>query len=382
MGIGSKLGLQVRQWLDEDAVAPQLPRALANRLIDALGSEDWLKGPIRDLCNQPLLLEGLRGNGARQASALSSLRQHLSRTYAPAVLAELLDLLAAASGLDDTSEAPAVTPPSHQPVRPAEQARPQWNWQNGRKAYAQLRPHLLAMAPGIALSAISALVFAWVAGELDKNLFDAWGWSGGLVLVVILGLAQLIRQGLQQGLKRRCRWSLDTQQALLASEDWRWFVAPWIHERNQEAALNLVVLLLVLGGAAAPLKDVVFRYVLTALATLIPAVLLANRWQLRRRWSGAVGPISALISLAAGLSLLHGKSLSFQTPLLALPAWVLLLVYGALQLNWQLPKSANADHGKPLRQLLTSQWTWGLVLGLGWAVVTWVMELLKTASAR
>ena len=380
MGIGTKLGQRVRQWLEEDASNPQLPRALANRLIDALGSEDWLKAPIRDLCSQPLLLEGLRGSGTRQESALTSLRQQLGRTYAPAVLAELLDLLTAASGIEDTRETPRARP-SSQPARPTEQRSHQRAWQNWQTALAQLRPLLLAMAPGIALAAVSALVFAWVAGELDKKLFDAWGWSSGLVLVLILGFAQLVKQGLQKSLKRRCSWGLDTEQALLTSEDWRWCVAPWIHERNQEAALNLVVLLLVLGGATAPLKDVVFRYVLTALATMIPAVWLANRWQLQRQWSGAVGPISALISLAATLSLLHGKTLGFATPLLTLPAWVLLLVYGALQLNWQLVKSTSGQNTKPMRRLLTSQWTWGLVFGLVWAVVTWATELVKATSA-
>lgn len=378
MGIGTTLGRQLRQWLEEDSSNPQRHRALENHLIDALGAEDWLKGPIRDLCSQPLLLEALRGSGARQESALSSLRQQLSRTYAPGVLEELLALLATASGIEDTSETP-IARPSIQPARHAEQTSRQRAWQNWRTALAQLRPLLLAMAPGIALAAVSALVFAWVAGELDKKLFDAWGWSGGLVLVLILGFAQLLRQGLENGLKRRCSWGLDTEQALLTSEDWRWCVAPWIHERNQEAALNLVVLLLVLGGATAPLKDVVFRYVLTALATMIPAVLLANRWQLQRQWSGAVGPISALISLAATLSLLHGKSLGFATPLLTLPAWVLLLVYGALQLNWQLVKSTSGQNTKPMRRLLTSQWTWGLLFGIMWATQTWSQELINTS---
>lgn len=80
------------------------------------------------------------------------------------------------------------------------------------------------------------------------------------------------------------------------------------------------------------------RYCLTALACLAPAAALAQRWGVQRRWSGASGAVSALIALAAGLSLLRWRELGFSSLGLSIPAWVLLLVYGALQLGWQLPR--------------------------------------------
>lgn len=369
-GKGRELGLQLRAWLQAQPEGLRSGPALSNRLMDALGAEEGLKAPIRDLAGQALLLQVLHSQGARQRSALSSLQQQLAATYAPAVLQELLDLLEAATGVE--MPRPGLTPtaipsPSPSPAREG-QAATAW------------RLILLAIAPGMALSASGALVLAWLGQELDRALFEGWGWSGGVVLAAVLGLLQALSLGPLKWLRRR--WPLDDQQALDPRQAWRWLGAAWIHQRGLEAGVNLVVLLVLIGDSAAQLGDVVLRYSLTALATLIPAVILSARWRLQRQWSGSAGPISALIALAAGLSLLHGRALSFDTPLFSVPAWVLLLVVGALQLHWQLPSADGARNGTPLQRLLGSQWAWGLIFGLGWALVTWGQELLKAAGAR
>jgi hypothetical protein len=371
-GKGREIGLQLRAWLETQPEGLRSGQALSNRLMDALGSEEALRAPIRDLAGQALLLQVLHSQGARQRSALSSLQQQLATTYTPAVLQELLDLLEAATGVmmprsaTEAPEQPGPNPGTSQ----ASSQQPATEWV----------PILLAIAPGMALSASGALVLAWLGQELDRALFEGWGWSGGVVLVVVLGLLQALSLGPLKVLRRS--WPLDDQQALQPRQAWCWLGAAWIHERGLEAGLNLLVLLVVIGDSAAQLGDVVLRYSLTALATLIPAVILTARWQLQRQWSGSAGPISALIALAAGLSLLQGRALTFDTPLFSVPAWVLMLVVGALQLNWQLPSGDSERNGTPLQRLLGSQWAWGLLLGLSWALLTWGQELMKGAGTR
>ncbi|MEB3277104.1 MAG: rhomboid family intramembrane serine protease [Cyanobacteriota bacterium] len=354
---------------------PLRSQALANRLMDALGSEERLRGPLRDLASQPLLQQAIAGQEASRRAALASLSQQMIRIYAPAVVADLLDLLEAATGLPVQRPA-ATAPPNTAPASTPEQTpAPAANLSvRLKQRLHQHAPILLAIAPGLALAAAGALVFAWLAWELDRAVFEGWGWSGGVVLVVLLGLLQALSLGPLKALRQR--WPLDREQALQPRQAWRWLGAAWIHERGLEACLNLVLLLIFLGDSALQLGDVVLRYSLTALATLTPAVLLATHWRLQRRWSGAAGPVSALIALAAGLSLLHWKQLALSTPLFSVPAWVLLLVYGALQLNWQLPSSEGEPSGTPLQRLICSQWAWGLLLGLAWAVITRLREQL------
>ena len=212
MGLGTTLGRQLRQWLIQDPEALQSGRAIANRLIDALGAEDGLKGPIRDLANQPLLLQLLHGSGASQASARASLGAHIRLTYSAEVQAELQDLLDAVCGQESPASersAPASTA-APRPTAPAPQP----------EALAGFTPSLRRLeplAPGLALSACGALVLSWLGQELDRLIFEGWGWSGGVVLV--LGLAGL---GVGPWGKRLWEhWSLSSEQAGRPREVWR-----------------------------------------------------------------------------------------------------------------------------------------------------------------
>jgi hypothetical protein len=355
MGVGRDLGQQLRRWLEQDPAALRQSRALTNRLMDGLGAEDSLRAPVRELASQPLLLALLHSQGVQQQSALSSLRQQLSRTYAPAIERELLDLLEAATGLGTAATpAPAPAPaPEPEAVVPGP---PQ-----------AARGELQGLAPGAALAASGALVFCWAGGALDRELLEGWGWSGGMALVVVLGLLQALSLGPLKGLPRR--WWLDSSQTCDPHQAWRWLSNPWLHANGPEAVANLILLALLLGNSPLQLNDVMLRYCLTALACLAPAAALAQRWGVQRRWSGASGAVSALIALAAGLSLLRWSELGFSSLGLSIPAWVLLLVYGALQLGWQLPRQGE-DDSTPLQRLLSSSWAWGLIWGLGWAVVS------------
>ena len=349
MGLGTTLGRQLRQWQIQNPEALQSGRAIANRLIDALGAEDALKGPIRDLANQPLLLQLLHGSGASQTSARASLGAHIRQTYSAEVQSELQDLLDAACGTSKPE--PAAVPP-RQSVAAAPAAT----------ALKGLEP----LAPGLALSACGALVLSWFGQELDRLIFDGWGWSGGLVLV--LSLAGLAVGPWRSSLRRR--WSLSSEQASQPRQVWRWISSPWVHGSGLEAAVNLAVLLIVLGNSPLPLGQVILRYSLTALACLGLAALCAQRWSVQRTWSGSAGPVCALIGLAAGSSLLHWKLLVFRPLGLSIPAWVLLLLVGALQLGWQLPRQQPEERSTALQRLLASSCSWGLILGLVWALIS------------
>ncbi len=362
MGKGRELGLQLRQWITTGSVSLDNPQALANRLIDALGAEESLRGPVRDLASQPLLLRVLQLQGGPQRSAVTALSQQLAGIYTPMVLAELLDLLEACSGV-------AASQPAGD-----SQASDLAALRSGRVPLTWLQS-LRPLGPGLALAAASAPVLFWAGGELDQWFFDPWRWGSGAVLVVALALLQALALGPLRALRRR--WPL----ALEASGDprraWCWITAPWIHSASREALLNLVMLAIVLGGSTLPLSSLLLRYTLTALATTAPAVLIARRARVLRQWDGASGPIAALIALASALSLLHWKAHPFVVGPVEIPAWVLLVIFGAVQLGWQLPRRDPQDSSTPRARLWSSPWCWGTVLGTAWALVTRAQELAR-----
>ena len=369
MSTGRNLGLLLRRWLAEGVVDPSRPQAIANRLIDALGEDDRLKGPLRDLLSRPHFSQVVLRGGPSRRTALESLAAELRQVYATPVWSELCELLAVASGQEDLVPAAVEEPPPPEPRSVTAAAPPIPSGWRG------LARQLRRLGPGLALAAAAALVWRWAGTELDRWLFEPLGWNGGLVLVAVLAFLQLLALGPLRELRRQ--WPLEQADAADPRGAWRWIAAPWIHHANPEAVLNLLILVLVLGSSPLSTGAVVFRYSLTALATMALAVLVAQRRTTEGCWDGATGAVSALIALGAGASLLHWRQLEYSLGQVAVPAWVLLIVVGALQVGRQLhPRSAH-DHSRSLDRLLSCQWWWGLVFGLGWAVVSRLAQLLE-----
>ncbi len=379
MGTGRELGLQLRGWIESGSLGLDRGQGLANRLIDALGAEESLKGPVRDLASQPLLRQLLQRRDEHSGMAIEALFSHLSRTYTPAVLAELHDLIEAATGISAPAVACQPSPVADQAPEPADQ-RPTASARRPIQAVfgAGLGRDLKGLGAGLALAASFSLVLAWAAGELDQAVFDSWRWSGGVVLALSLALVQALSLGPLRRL--RSRGLLDERSCRDPRRAWCWISSPWIHGRHAEAMVNVLVLLVLLGPSPLSLADVVLRYGLTSLATTAMAALLAGRLGVeRRQWCGASGAIAALISLAAILSLLRWQVLGFRVGPEMIPAWVLLVVYGALQLGWQLPRSSPHDPSRPIERLWCSTWWWGTLLGLSWGLLTWGSDLAHAA---
>ena len=405
MASGQDLGLQLKIWLDQAGTeglrALGGSTGLANRLVDVLGADDRLKGPLRDLCSQPLFLQALQSRGATQLSAVEALSAQLSGTYSPLVLQDLRALVSNATGValaatelgegvaprDRTAHTqpeqhPSATP--HQGGRPGDPAQvgqasqaaqattapaaaegdsnadlPGW-----RQELRQLLLTLKAIAPALGLGAAVALVLAWLGGEVDRWLFEGWGWSGGVVLVLLLTLLQ----GLSRGPLRVARrhWPLNSRWACDRRRAWRWITAPWIHHRRGEALVNGVALLVILGASPLQLGDVLLRYALSSLTTLACAVLVAERQQLARVWDGASGAVGCLIGLGLVTSLWQRQAVHYSLGPLDVPAWVLGVFVLSLQLFWQLAPQQRREQSQSWERLLSSQVGWGLLLGLGW----------------
>ncbi len=381
MGIGRDLGLQLREWIHDGLELSGGP-ALTNRLMDALGAESSLRGPLRDLASQPLLQRALRLRGAEQQAALQALQHLLAETYSPRVQAELLDLLDAATGVA-TPRPEATAPGAGIPTRatagvqPPPRSRPSTRgWRRLVRRRPAWEAELLAIAPGLLAGLIAALVLSWAAHELDRWTFARIGWSSGTGLAAVLLLLQGL--SLTRRLRQRRRaWLLSLPGSGDPHRLWSWIRAAWLHERTVEGLLNGLTLLILLGPTPLGAGKLVLRYSLTTLACQAAAVLVARRFSLPRLWGGASAVIGTLTALATGLSLLQGREYAFSAGPLTIPAWVLMVVYGGLQLGWQLPRQGENDSSGPAVRLWASSWWWGTLAGLAWALITRAGELLE-----
>jgi membrane associated rhomboid family serine protease len=383
MGKGRDIGLRLARSVQDGSAGSFSHQSLVGRMLDDLGADTSLQGPLRDLAMRPLFLKSLQQDRvALRQSAAANLSRDLQDTYAPKVLGELLDLLEAALGVSVERQATASRQgPANEPRvsrKGSVSAQPRGQVRR-RSIGGWLRDTALALGPGLALAAAMALVIAWLGGELERLWLDRL--TAAPVLVAVLIGVQALSAGPFK------RWQQEAPLPLEQAGDphqlHRWITAPWLHHRHREALLNGLMLLVILGPSPLPLGQLLLRYCLTSLATTALGVAYAFRRLNRGLWDGATGAVGALIALAAGLSLLQWRSMSFFVGPLELPAWVLFLIYGALQLSWVLPRLDETDRSTPTQRLLRSAWWWGTVLGLSWALLTqageWLGPLLKPA---
>jgi hypothetical protein len=213
MGIGRQIGEQVKCWSSNGDLINLPPQALANRLIDAAGSSLRLRGPLQALGVDPLFQQLLRENRPAQSrSLLQSLISELAELYTPSILAELCDLLTAASGLvhNQSTANGSKTPTSSVPAV----ATANWRTHPWRLV-CTFRP----LTPGVVLAAGSSLVLAWLGSEFDRVLFEQLGWSSGVVLLLFLALVQLAtRWGIRPV---RSAVLLDRSSAVDPRQAWR-----------------------------------------------------------------------------------------------------------------------------------------------------------------
>ena len=382
MGKGRDIGRRLARSVQDGSAGSFSHQSLLGRMLDDLGGETSLQGPLRDLAMRPLFLQSLQQErAALRQSAAVSLSRELQDTYAPKILGELLDLLEAALGVTlPRQEGPKVEMgPAAAARKPASRAKVAQA--PGRMPLAaRVVTTAVALGPGLALAASIALVIAWLGGELERLWLDRLT-AAPVLVAVLLGV-----QALSAGpLKRWQREApLKLEQAGDPHQLHRWISSPWIHHRHGEALLNGLMLLVILGTSPLPLGQLLLRYCLTSLATTALGVTYAYRRLTSGLWDGATGAVAALIALAAGLSLLQWRPMSFFLGPLELPAWVLFLIYGTLQLGWVLPRLDEKDHSSPPQRLMRSGWWWGTLFGLGWALLTqvgaWLGPLLKPGS--
>lgn len=392
MGIGRRLGEALATWVANDDGALENGVALGHRFVDLLGADTFLAAPVRDLARRPAFQQALRARGLARRTALRSLIDDLALTYTPVVLAELLALLEV--GLGEDNLGPAVPPQPLSPLQPGAPASKPGAPEPGplapgvaagpapRAGRLALRPRigvltqqLRPLLPGAGFGALMVLVLAWLARVVDQEWLRPAQASAGPLLALLL----LAGPWLSIGPLRRWRGAALLPQAAATDprQLWRWAAAPWGHRRRSEALLHALLLALILGPSPLPLAELVLRYGLTSIACLTLAALSAHRMGLRQReWGGAAGAVGALIGLAVGLSLLHRREMGFPLGDLVVPAWVLLVVAGSLELAWILPRSHPQEESRPRQRLLASLWWWGLVLGFLWAGVSGGAELL------
>lgn len=364
MGSGTSIGAGLRQAREAGELTAVPSAALIGRLLDGLGDDISLRGPLRDLATRPLFLQLLReAQPTLRRTAALTLSQELADTYAPRVMAELLDLIEAAADVE------LPRPEQPRPEAVAASARPLApRGPKGARAWlASWRP----LGPGLLLAFCMALVLRWLGGELQP--FWPREWGAGWALVAALALLQLL------ALLPLRRWRRRLPLRLHAARDprrtWSWFTAPWLHEHCGEALWNLALLALLLGASPLPLGPVLLRFSLTALACLALAVHHACGRLPGWSWQGASGPVAALIALAATVSLLRGRPIDFPLGPFDVPAWVLLLLNGALQSHWLLQRRDPLEEVPARTCLLSSSWCWGTALGVLWALLSRAMVL-------
>ena len=96
---GKQLGLRLRLWLLEKGSTCHSNQAIVAWFMDAIGDDDLLRAPLKDIGSQHSLLQALLRDGAQQILAVNRLREYIEHTYARRAKEELFGMIEAATGV-------------------------------------------------------------------------------------------------------------------------------------------------------------------------------------------------------------------------------------------------------------------------------------------
>jgi len=371
MGIGRRLGEQISQWVIADPQGIRNPQLLSNRLKDLLGPEaDAIKGPLLDIVNQPQFHQTITCTGSNKVFAATELQKYIQKTYSHSISSELEIFLEAASDIPLKKN---VTPTTRNGNETSFRTfiKQGWNLVGKRilRFGYKVVENLYPLAPGIALSASFALVFAWLGGELDRLEVVGLNMGSGF-LIAFLGMFELLRFVPQKIHYSFSKWMINSSEVAITSNAWKWISHSFIHAKAGECVLNLLMLFIILGNTPLPLSEIFFRFNLTSLACLIGAAAYARNSGITKVWGGASGSVAALISLACCLSLFEVRSLNFDIGWISFPAWVLFIVNSSLHLTWQQKQKKQNKDKKFVQIVLSTPFAWGSILGGFWSIIT------------
>ena len=371
MAQASELGKQISQWVKDDPRLSKNTQLLLNRMKDLLGSEsDEIRGPLIDIITQPLFHESLALNGASKDLAANELQKYIRNTYSHSICLQLKSFVEAASGVVVIKNVdPAYNVGNKTDSRELLRQANNLVKINIKSVVGKTYEYFHLYAPGIAVSAAFALVFAWLGGEIDRFKFGKLSQGCGL-LILLLGIVELSRFVKLKVRNKTDKFMINSLEVTKPSYAWKWISHPFVHANAKEGVINIFILLIILGGTPLPLSEVLLRFNLTSLACLIGAASCAKKFEIAKVWSGASGSVAALISLACCLSLFENRPLAFDVGWISVPAWVLLVINSSLQMQWQIDQRAQ-NTGKYFSHIvLSSTFAWGTILGSLWAVFT------------
>ena len=375
MELSRRLGNQVSKWVEDDPQLSKNTQHLSNRLKDFLGPEaSTLRGPLTDIVNQPLFHQTLLLTGSRRSLAANELQKYIQNTYSASVSLQLEYFLESATGIALTKAIDHVDEPNkNNNSKESLQYSNQLIGDHFKKFGFNALGTLNAFSAGIGLSFAFAMVFAWLGGEIDRLGIGELGLGCGF-LIGFLGLIELSRVKISRLYNMFSGWMINSLEVDRREKVWKWIGHPYVHASAKEGVLNILILIIILGGATLPLSEVLLRFNLTSLACLIGAASCARNFGIAKVWGGASGSVAALISLDSCLSLFENKTLVFDIGWTSFPAWVLFVINSSLQLTWQLEQRGQ-DSGKGFFQrILSSTFAWGTILGFLWAVFTFLRQ--------
>lgn len=365
------VGEALRQWITQDSFKELNCQAISNGLRDLGGDDHKIASAMAELGRHPIFLKLTKKNEpSKQIALLTALLNDLNETYKPNIVNDLTTILTI--GLNLPCKARETEAKNCDRVESTKQSKKPRETRWLSRQMAELRP----LSIGIILSLGSAFALAWIAEESHRIALSKLGFSAGITLALLLSCLQIANRKV---LKHPAgSGSLDLGNASDQSSAWKWITAPWLHCQNREFALNIALIIIILGTSTASIWQTMLRYQLTSLACLALAIFLARKHNCQMVWGGAAGAVAWLIAEKSIAGILVNQATFFSIFSINIPALVLLWANGILQFTW-LSKPTDS---KFKIKMISSTWLWGSLLGILWGTGSWIHEVIAKSSTR